>query len=364
VLTTIPPSRPDALSPPPETLLRTVTANRLQNYKFPPLEFFVEGLIAEGLTLLVGSPKVGKSWLALDMALAIASGRPALGQIPVSQCDVLFLALEDGPRRIQDRIRTLIGSDQPWPASLHVAVERPEGDVRIALDDHVEAWPRTRVVIVDTLAKTRPPARPGDAMYDGDYRFAGQLQRWAVDHRMALVALHHDRKMAAVDFVDAVSGSHGITGAADTIAVLTRARGDEEGLLQLTGRDIADDVAWRLKRSGPAWKFLDKQSTGMLAATVGLGDRAADVAGFVVSADKPVGAAEIVLSLGLDRDLVDRYLKRLRDSGRIIRVARGRYAAPSAAPLSEASEVSEATVVNLTHPTHQTPLFTDPEDPS
>jgi hypothetical protein len=363
VLTTIPPSRPEALTAPPETLLRTVTANRLQTLKFPPLEFVVEGLIAEGLTLLVGSPKVGKSWLSLQLALAVASGSEVLGDVPVSQSDVLLLALEDGPRRIQDRMRTLTGPE-PWPSSLHVAVERPEGDLRGVLDDYREAFPRIRLVIVDTLAKVRPPVRPGDAVgaYDADYAFVGRLQRWAVDRRVALVALHHDRKMQANDFVDAVSGTHGITGAADSILLLTRARGDDEGHLQLTGRDIPDDLLWRLKRSGPAWHLVERQPVGLMAAVAGLGDRAADVAAFVVSAGQPVGAAEIVLSLGLDRDLVDRYLKRLRDSGRIVRVSRGKYAAPN--PLSEASEVSEATVVNLTLPTLQTPLFTDPEDPS
>jgi hypothetical protein len=350
VLTTIPPPRPEILDPTPATMLRTVTASRLQGYRFPPLEFFVDGLIPEGLSLLVGSPKVGKSWLALSLAISVASGARALGaQVGTSQCDALVLALEDGPRRLQDRLRLLAGPE-PWPTSLHLAVDRPDGDVRHALDDHLDAYPGTRFVVVDTLARVRPPTRPGESSYGDDYRFVGGLQKWATDRRVGLLALHHDRKAEATDFVETVSGTHGITGAADAIIVLSRARGDGEGFLQITGRDVADDKAWKLRRVGPDWHFVERQPVGLLAAVAGLGDRSADVASYVVKASKPVGAAEIALQLGLDRDLVDRYLKRLKDSGRLVRVARGRYAAP-ATPLSEASEVSEPTLLDPTLPT-------------
>lgn len=336
---TVPPPRPEALTVPPETMLRTLTAAKLQKLTFPRLEFFVEGLVPEGLTLLVGSPKIGKSWLALSLAISVAAGRPALGrQVPTTQVDCLLLALEDGPRRLQDRMRLLAGSD-PWPSSLHLAVDRPEGDVRHALDDHLEAYPKTRLFILDTLARVRPPMRPGDSsgMYDSDYRFTGALQRWAVDRRVGLLALHHDRKAEATDFVETVSGSHGITGAADAIIVLSRARGDDDGQLQITGRDVADDKVWKLRRSGPDWQLVAKEPVGLLSAIAGLGDRSADVASFVVRAGRAVGALEIAMNLGLDRDLVDQHLKRLKDSGRIVRVARGKYAAP-ATPLSEGDE--------------------------
>jgi hypothetical protein len=362
VLTTIPPPRPEILDPITETMLKTTTAARLQGFRFPPLTFYVEGLVPEGLTLLVGSPKIGKSWLSLSLAISVASGSRALGgQVPTTKCDVLLLALEDGPRRLQDRMRLLVGSD-PWPSSLHFAVDRPEGDVRHALDDHMEAFPRTRFVVLDTLAKVRPPMRTGESMYGDDYRFVGGLQKWAVDRRVGLLCLHHDRKAEATDFVETVSGSHGITGAADAIIVLSRARGDDEGQLQITGRDLADDKVWKLKRSGPDWHFVEKAPVGLLSAIAGLGDRSADVASYVVKAGKPVGAIEVALALGLDRGQVDLALKRLTDSGRIIRVARGKYGSPRTTPLQEVQEVQEVIPLNPSLLAHLSPPTDTEED--
>jgi RecA-family ATPase len=71
---------------------------------FQPLKFILPGLVPEGATLLVARPKFGKSWLVLDIAIAIAAGRFTLGQLKPVQGDVLYLALEDGPRRLQRRL--------------------------------------------------------------------------------------------------------------------------------------------------------------------------------------------------------------------------------------------------------------------
>jgi len=75
-----------------------ITAAELQTKQFPPLRFVVPDLIPEGLTLLAGKPKVGKSWMVLDIAIAVASGRYTLGNLKPEQGDVLYLALEDGGR--------------------------------------------------------------------------------------------------------------------------------------------------------------------------------------------------------------------------------------------------------------------------
>jgi hypothetical protein len=323
-------------------LLATVTAASLQGQTFPPLSFAVDGLVSEGLTLLAGSPKVGKSWLSLDLALAVASGGLALGAIPVDQGGAVVLALEDGLRRLQDRIGLLHG-DQPWPDDLHLVVQRPEHPLT-ALDDHLERHPGTRLVVVDTLAKVRPPSRGGDAnAYQEDYRFAGALQQWATERRVCLLALHHDRKVGSVDFVQAVSGTFGLTGAADSILLLTRDRGADDGLLQLTGRDLSDDFAWQLSRVGPAWQLVDKVRPELAAATANFGDRSAAVARFVVEALTPVSAAEVGDALGIERDTAKRYLSRLAEAGRITRTSRGLYAGPEGivpVPLSQASRVS------------------------
>ena len=71
----------------------------------PEPKWAVAGLLPAGFSVLAGKPKLGKSWLGLDIALAVALGGVALGSIHVSQGDVLYLALEDTTRRLQTRIR-------------------------------------------------------------------------------------------------------------------------------------------------------------------------------------------------------------------------------------------------------------------
>ncbi len=331
-----PPARPVLVSDQPEPLLRTMSAARLQHHVFSPLRWAVPGLVAEGLTLLAGSPKVGKSWLALDLALAVASGGLALGAIPTDSAGVVMLALEDGPRRLQDRLRILHG-DQPWPTDLHFVTQRPNRPLE-ALDDHLERNTDTRLVIIDTLAKVRPPARDGNA-YQEDYSFAGTLQRWATERRVCLLALHHDRKVGSADFVQAVSGTFGLTGAADSILLLTRDRGADDGLLQLTGRDLSDDLAWQLTRAGAAWQLVDRVRPELAAATSNLGALAADLVRFVLAAEEPVTPAQVAAGTGHQGDTVKRTLSRLVDGGRLVRTERGRYAGP-AVPPSPPSRVS------------------------
>ena len=170
--------------------------------------------------LLVGPPKIGKSWLVLSIALAAADGGTALGlQIP--KRPVLYLALEDGDRRLQDRCRRLLAGD-PIPEQFQYLTRIEPGRI----GDTIAAWLRWRpepsLVILDTLAKVMPPALVGEQHYQRDYRVGSALKQ-IVDSRpgMTLLVNHHQRKAGAEDFVDAVSGTHGLAGAADTIIILT-----------------------------------------------------------------------------------------------------------------------------------------------
>ena len=205
--------------------------------------------------LLVGPPKIGKSWLVLTVALAAAAGGKALS-ITIPKRPVLYLALEDGDRRLQDRCRKLLRGD-PIPREFEYLLRLEQGRVI----DTITAWLDREhdlppLVILDTLGKVMPPALLGESSYQRDYRIGTTLKRIADDHAgMCLLTNHHDRKAAAEDWVDTVSGTHGLAGAADTVIVLTRARHETSGLLRVTGRDVpegeyaltvADGFAWDL----------------------------------------------------------------------------------------------------------------------
>src|SRR5262249_18337805 len=92
-----------------------LSAPDLLELELPPLRWAVEGVLPEGLTMLVGKPKIGKSWAVFSLAVAVATGGRALGQIAVEQGDVLYLALEDGKRRLKSRLRAMLGTTAPPP---------------------------------------------------------------------------------------------------------------------------------------------------------------------------------------------------------------------------------------------------------
>ena len=197
------------------------------------------GYIVEGLTILAGAPKLGKSWLMLDVAAAVRMGGNALG-VTCEQGDVLYLALEDDRRRLQSRLKhkRLTG----WPDRVTFVTNWP------SLDDgclrEIEAWIETaeapRLVVIDVFAKVRGTNGGKEAQYEADYRFAAALQELAGKHGLAIVALHHTRKMEAEDPFDAVSGTRGLTGAADSVLVLKRDGGSQRPVLYGRGRDMEE----------------------------------------------------------------------------------------------------------------------------
>lgn len=118
--------------------IATITANSLQSKEFPPLRYAVDGYLAEGVTLLAGKPKIGKSWMALDFAMAVAIGSVALGRVRCRQGPVLYCALEDNHRRLQRRMSQLYGDVEHWPPELHFATQvRRLGD---GLVDDLRNW--------------------------------------------------------------------------------------------------------------------------------------------------------------------------------------------------------------------------------
>jgi hypothetical protein len=228
--------------------LTVIAADALQHEVFADLRFAVPGLLQEGLTILAGAPKLGKSRLMLAMAVAIASGGKALGTIDVEQGDVLYLALEDGRRRIQRRIAQLLEPGVNFPHALHIGEDCPrldDGGVE-AIAAWLDAHPHTRLVIIDTFKRVRPRERAGVSTYGQDYDALAPLQTLAQERGVAIVVVHHTRKQGAEDPLDLISGSTGLTGSADAALVLRRARGSADATLTVVGRDLDDaDVALR-----------------------------------------------------------------------------------------------------------------------
>src|SRR5260221_8082980 len=233
--------RPHPISFPAGPKPNVFSLQELLSWELPPARWAIPEILPEGLTLLAGKPKLGKSWLALSAALSIASGGLALGTHPVSQGDVLYLALEDNARRLQARTRQLLASMSGVPGGIDFALDWPRlGEGGLAsLEDYLKEHPRVRLVVIDTWASVAPPSgERRSAPYDADHEALIPLQRLTDTYRVSILAVHHLRTTGSRDVRDEITGSIGMTGAVDGTLILKRERGQAEATLFVTGRDI------------------------------------------------------------------------------------------------------------------------------
>jgi hypothetical protein len=197
--------------------------------------------------------------------------------------------------------------------------------------DTVDPHDAEPLVILDTLGKVMPEARMGESAYQRDYRVSGRL-KLICDGRpgMALLVLHHDRKASSDDFVDGVSGTNGIAGAADTIIVISRPRNETQGLLRVTGRDVVEGE-YAVSIEDGCWTLIGDTladaaaSAVTLRQTVNLSDRTAEVLRFVVKHPEGVRAGDVANAVDMPAKEAGVYLGRLYKAGKLRKAERGIY---------------------------------------
>ncbi|MCA4132962.1 helicase RepA family protein [Arthrobacter sp. M4] len=340
-------------------LAPSVTADWLLSQYFPPVNYVIDGIIPEGLTLVVAPPKFGKSWFVLDLAVNTSNGTPALGCVPTKAAPVLYLALEDGLRRLQGRLRTLGVTHASNRLSFLTQV--PRGDMLATIQEYMDLHQgKNPVVILDTLGKAMPPAIGGETQYDRDYRVVGALKRLADDNPgSAVILVHHTRKMESSDFLDAVSGTQGIAGAADTILVFKRSRLDKQASLLVTSRDAAEGEYLLDQPDTGKWVLAGGSRTEAANAaaaaknTEDVGDRMAEVIALIGRYPEGIRAKDVATLLHLDDGQARVYLRRAFEAGRIECPKRGLYT-----PVTSVTSVTSDPELfeNVTQETHVTPL--------
>lgn len=299
---------------------------------FPEPRWAIPGIVPEGLTLFAGPPKVGKSWLMLGAAVAVASGGKAFGSIGVDAGGVLYVALEDPARRLAQRLGIVL-EGAPAPAGLDFATTWPllhDGGADL-LDAYLTEHTATRLVVVDVFAKARGTTSDREDRYQADYRAMSWLKDVADRHSVAAVAVHHVRKAASEDFVDTVSGTNGLAGAADTILVLARSRGAADAKLHITGRDV-DEAEHAMRLVGGRWTLLDGP-----ASDWDLADTRRAIARYLRK-EGPAMPKRIADDLGLDHELTKKTCRRMLDDEQLTSAGNGLYQAP--VPLSLVSPQS------------------------
>ncbi|HTV44844.1 MAG TPA: AAA family ATPase [Stellaceae bacterium] len=311
----------------PASTFNLMSAADLCARQFTEPKWAVPQIIAEGLTILAGKPKTGKSWLALDFAVAVAGGYAAIGNVECQQGPVLLLALEDNDRRLHQRLRAVL-QGHPAPRDLHIATQWRRADAG-GLDDLREwlaANPTARLVVIDTLQIVRAARSKSEGVYADDYKAVGELKALADRASVPFVVVHHLRKEAAGDPLESVSGTAGITGSADTILILKREPKDALGLLYVRGRDVPEaEIAMQFDEATGKWLRLagaddfrrSKERRAILRALIELGE--------------PMTPAEIAAELGKPRNSsgLRMLLYRMHKAGDILRTKDGRYQADS-----------------------------------
>lgn len=213
----------------------TITGEELLSKEVMEIPFIVKDLIPIGLTLLAGSAKVGKSWLALWLSIAVAKGEPVWGY-ETTRCTTLYLCYEDNEIRIQNRLLE-ITDDAPNNVHFCTEVSKLGGELETRIRNFIAEHQDTKLIIIDTLQTIRSPNT--ESTYSNDYSDLTILKNLADEYKIAILLIHHFRKQKDGDVFNQITGSTGLQGAVDTMFTLSQSkRGEKTATLSCVGRDI------------------------------------------------------------------------------------------------------------------------------
>jgi len=220
-----------------------------------PTKFIISRLMPTGLHMLAGSPKIGKSWLALWLCNQISNGAK-VWEFDTLKCGTLYLALEDTVDRLSIRLSriTETGSDNSY---FSTEADNLSGALVGQLERFIADYPDTGLIVIDTFQRVRDVSNDKNT-YSNDYEEIKKIKAVADKHKIAILLVHHLRKMPDNDPFNMVSGSTGIIGAVDSVYVLEKEnRTSNKAKLHVTGRDIEDmQISLEFDREETVWRFV------------------------------------------------------------------------------------------------------------
>ncbi len=234
--------------------LKTINGNQLLDMDINPPEFIVSEIMPIGLHILAGSPKIGKSWLVLWLCDQIAKGEK-VWEYDTQKSGVLYLALEDTYNRLHHRLTSITEESSDY---INLAIESYslEQGLLSQLKEYMYDNNNIKLIVIDTFQQIRNA--DDRANYANDYYELTALKKLADEHHIAILLVHHLRKMTDSDPVNMISGSTGVSGAVDNIYILAKEkRINNKAVLTITGRDIPDK-AFNLEfdRECNIWRFV------------------------------------------------------------------------------------------------------------
>ena len=279
--------------------LHTVSMNELYETVYPSRPPLIDGLLYPGTYLFVGAPKLGKSFFMAQLAYHVSTGL-SLWNFTVKQGTVLYLALEDDYKRLQERLFRMFGVDSAENLYFSISAKQLGNGLEEQLQRFTQEHAGTNLIIIDTLQKIREIG--GDSYsYANDYEIITRLKQFANDSGVCLLLVHHTRKQQANDRFDMISGTNGLLGAADGAFLLQKEkRTSNDATLDISGRDQQDQRLY-LKRDPEtlAW-ILEKTETELWREPP---DPILEAVASVVTEAQPVWSGcptELVNRIGLD----------------------------------------------------------------
>lgn len=298
-----------------------LTAQELLQLEIAEPKWIVPGILPEGLTILSGKPKLGKSWMALGLSIAVASGGKALGSLDVERGGVLYFALEDPWIRLKNRLISILGEEKP-PDNLVLYnswKKLDEGGLG-KLETEIKKRHDIRLVIIDTWVRFRGQRKTGSSLYYDDYQSFEGLKALTDKRKIGILVIHHDRKPGALDPIDMVSGTSGVTGGVDTVMTLRRERGKADAVLFVTGRDVEErELALRFDKVTWSWILLGE------AEEVRLSKERQDIINLLREAGRAIGPKEVAEILNKPYTSIKLLLSRMAREGQLKSEEKGKY---------------------------------------
>ena len=286
--------------------------------QFPPDNWLIDSLITSGLAVLTGASKIGKSWAVLQLTAALDHGGWFLGKLKAKKCDVVYFALEDTPKRIQNRLKKQ-GIEYSFGGSRLETKRMTVSALRAFLTEN----PQYKVCIIDTFQKMMGIDDLND--YAKTVNGMSALKAIADDLDIAIIVVHHNRKSSEhdSDHMESALGSTGLNATADATLTMRRKRGSPEAALYASGRDI-EDAAYTLvwDRDICSWSI-----TGQGALTPSLTEAQQQIVDLLESEDRVWTTGEIAEKLGKSKQTISEQATKLEGNGRIEKMAHGQWRA-------------------------------------
>ena len=278
------------------SLIRSLTP--LTNKHSETTRWIVPSVLPQGLVFLAGKQKIGKSWLSLAIGLGVASGETVLGRTNVEQGQVLYLALEESKRHLQERLSQLL----VMGASLHddfaymTHWSRFQGDNLAEIEAWLVSHPHARLVIIDSWVQSPLDNElQAQMLRSADAEMFENLRELACTHHISILVHYHADDARVNHSFDTLTARSGNNAFADGILHLKGSRGNKSAVLSCTGQAFAQRIDLALSFSNGYWKMAEQKA-------VRTRDTLTQARGAIIDVlhehDQPMKPGQIALALG------------------------------------------------------------------